>query len=232
MNLAAFTKVDACETDPARATRDNALGPQTRGARRAGVRRRAPACVDRLRLRRHEGHAVRRAGRAPPAVRLRADEARGRGVRPAAGAGALHRADRLRLRRGRRLRERRRERLRRGETAGGIRDRIGSPTFVRHLAARLLPLAAHRALRHVPPGRVRAGLLVRRARSAPARSAASPGRSSRRSLRRSAWSRPGRPTPPWRARTSSTSASSRSRALDEAVPEWHRPRRASAADAG
>jgi dTDP-4-dehydrorhamnose reductase len=32
------------------------------------------------------------------------------------------------------------ERLRRGESAGGIRDRTGSPTFVRHLAARLLPL--------------------------------------------------------------------------------------------
>jgi dTDP-4-dehydrorhamnose reductase len=32
------------------------------------------------------------------------------------------------------------ERLRRGENAGGIRDRIGSPTFVRHLADRLLPL--------------------------------------------------------------------------------------------
>ena len=27
------------------------------------------------------------------------------------------------------------ERLRRGESAGGIRDRIGSPTFVRHLAS-------------------------------------------------------------------------------------------------
>ena len=32
------------------------------------------------------------------------------------------------------------ERLRRGEAAGGIRDRIGSPTFVGHLASRLLPL--------------------------------------------------------------------------------------------
>ena len=32
------------------------------------------------------------------------------------------------------------ERLRRGEPAGGIRDRTGSPTFVRHLAARLMPL--------------------------------------------------------------------------------------------
>jgi dTDP-4-dehydrorhamnose reductase len=27
-----------------------------------------------------------------------------------------------------------------GETAGGLRDRIGTPTFVRHLAARILPL--------------------------------------------------------------------------------------------
>ena len=33
------------------------------------------------------------------------------------------------------------ERLRTGEGAGGIRDRIGSPTYVHHLAERLLPLA-------------------------------------------------------------------------------------------
>jgi dTDP-4-dehydrorhamnose reductase len=32
------------------------------------------------------------------------------------------------------------ERLRTGESAEGIRDRIGSPTYVRHLAERLLPL--------------------------------------------------------------------------------------------
>ena len=32
------------------------------------------------------------------------------------------------------------ERLARKETAGGLTDRIGSPTFVRHLAARILPL--------------------------------------------------------------------------------------------
>jgi dTDP-4-dehydrorhamnose reductase len=32
------------------------------------------------------------------------------------------------------------ERLRRGDPAGGIRDRIGSPTFVGHLASRLLSL--------------------------------------------------------------------------------------------
>ncbi|HLB39258.1 MAG TPA: dTDP-4-dehydrorhamnose reductase [Actinomycetota bacterium] len=36
------------------------------------------------------------------------------------------------------------ERLRAGETARGIADRVGSPTFVRDLAARLIPLALTR----------------------------------------------------------------------------------------
>ena len=123
----------------ARDTRQRARST-TRGARRASVRSRDPARVDRLRLRRHEGRAVRRDGRAAPALRVRADEARGRGVRPASGAGALHRAHELRLRRRRRLRERGRRASPQGESAGGIRDRTGSPTFVRHLADRLLPL--------------------------------------------------------------------------------------------
>ena len=49
----------------------------TRGARGAGVRRGGPARVDRLRLRRDEGCAVRRDGRDASAVRVRADEAGG-----------------------------------------------------------------------------------------------------------------------------------------------------------
>jgi dTDP-4-dehydrorhamnose reductase len=35
-------------------------------------------------------------------------------------------------------------RLRAGDTAAGLEDRVGSPTFVDHLAARLLPLALTR----------------------------------------------------------------------------------------
>ena len=74
-------------------------------------------------------------------------------------AGAVHRADGLRVRR--------RAtttcpgscaRLRAGEVAAGLEDRIGSPTFVDHLAERLVPLALTRPVRHVPPRRPRAGV--------------------------------------------------------------------------
>ncbi|MGZ5212123.1 MAG: dTDP-4-dehydrorhamnose reductase [Actinomycetota bacterium] len=140
VHLAGFTQVDACETDPARATRDNALGAQ------------------------HVALAARACGAAilhvstdyvfdgmkgvpydemdaplPISVYGRTKLAGERFVRHLVpehfivrtsyvyGAGDDYASEAV-------------ERLRRGESAGGIRDRIGSPTFVRHLADRLLPL--------------------------------------------------------------------------------------------
>ena len=52
VNLAAFTTVDACEADPARATRDNALGAQNVALAARACGRRVAARLDRLRLRR------------------------------------------------------------------------------------------------------------------------------------------------------------------------------------
>ena len=63
VHAGAWTAVDACEGDPDRAFRVNALGDRyvAEGARRVG---RPPVLpVDRLRVRRHEAGAVRRVGR-------------------------------------------------------------------------------------------------------------------------------------------------------------------------
>ena len=63
VHCAAWTAVDACESDPDRAFRVNAIGVRNvaEAARaRRRVRRRA---LDRLRVRRHEADAVRRVGR-------------------------------------------------------------------------------------------------------------------------------------------------------------------------
>jgi dTDP-4-dehydrorhamnose reductase len=140
VHLAAFTQVDACETDPARATRDNALGAQhaALAARACGAaivlvstdyvfdgKKGAPydemdaplpiSVYGRTKLA-GEGfvrHLV------PEHFVVRTSYVYGAGDDYASGAL---------------------ERLRKGESAGGIRDRIGSPTFVGHLADRLLPL--------------------------------------------------------------------------------------------
>lgn len=140
LHLAAFTKVDACETDPARATRDNALGAQhvALAARACGAailhvstdyvfdgmkgvpydEMDAPhplSVYGRTKLA-GEGY-VRQL--VPEHFIVRTSYVYGAGDDYASGAV---------------------ERLRKGESAGGIRDRIGSPTFVGHLADRLLPL--------------------------------------------------------------------------------------------
>jgi dTDP-4-dehydrorhamnose reductase len=140
LHLAAFTKVDACETDPARAARDNALGAQhvalaARACGAAIMHVSTDYVFDGMKGVPYDEmdapHPLSVYGRSKLAgegfvrhlVRehfiVRTSYVYGAGDDYASGAV---------------------ERLRRGESAGGIRDRIGSPTFVRHLADRLLPL--------------------------------------------------------------------------------------------
>jgi dTDP-4-dehydrorhamnose reductase len=140
LNFAACTQVDACETSPTLAVRDNALGAQNaaRAARACGAillhlstdyvfdgTKAAPydeldspnplSVYGRTKL---AGEGFVR-NLLPEHFVVRTGFVFGGGEDYASGAV---------------------ERMRRGESAGGIRDRTGSPTFVRHLAARLLPL--------------------------------------------------------------------------------------------
>ncbi len=140
VHLAAFTKVDACETEPARAARDNALGAQhvalaARACGAAIVHVSTDYVFDGMKGLPYDEmdapHPLSVYGRSklagegfvrqlvPEHFIVRTSYVYGAGDDYASGAV---------------------ERLRRGETAGGIRDRIGSPTFVGHLADRLLPL--------------------------------------------------------------------------------------------
>lgn len=140
LNFAAYTQVDGCETDPSRAARDNALGPQhvALAARASGAvllhvstdyvfdgakgapydELDAPGPLSVYGRTKLAGEGFVR-DLVPEHFVVRTGFVFGAGDDYASGAV---------------------ERMRRGETAGGIRDRIGSPTFVRHLAARLLPL--------------------------------------------------------------------------------------------
>lgn len=140
LNFAAMTKVDACETDPEGAALANAIGPQNLAlaARRAGAvllhvstdyvfdgekgipydefDNPGPLSVyARSKLAGEE--AVRHL--LPEHFIVRTGYVFGGGGDYLSGAV---------------------ERLARGEESGGIGDRIGSPVYVRHLAARLLPL--------------------------------------------------------------------------------------------
>jgi len=140
LNFAAFTDVDANETDPERAFRDNAVGPHslalaaracgaailhvstdyvfdgTKGSPYDEVDPPSPISVyGRAKL--AGENAVRHATPEHFVVRT--------GYVFGGGADHLSRAV---------------EKLRAGEAAGGLRDRTGTPTFVRHLAARILPL--------------------------------------------------------------------------------------------
>jgi dTDP-4-dehydrorhamnose reductase len=140
VNLAAFTQVDANETDPTRAFRDNALGPQnlalsaratgavllhvstdyvfdgTKGAPYDETDTPAPLSVyGRSKL---EGERFVRSI-TPAAFVVRVGSVYG------GGSDYMRAAT---------------HRLAAGEEVGGLRDRVGSPTFVGHLAERLMPL--------------------------------------------------------------------------------------------
>jgi dTDP-4-dehydrorhamnose reductase len=140
VNLAAFTKVDECERDPGRAARDNAIGPQhvalaaracgarllhvstdyvfdgTKGAPYDELDRPGPLSVYGRAKLAGEEH-VRTL--LPEHIVVRTGYVFG------GGGDYLSSAT---------------DRLARGDDAGGLTDRFGSPTYVRDLAARLLPL--------------------------------------------------------------------------------------------
>jgi dTDP-4-dehydrorhamnose reductase len=140
VNAAALTKVDACETEPEAAVRANAIGPQSLAlaARACGAillhvstdyvfdgTKGAP--YDELDAPNPLGVYARTKLAGEGHVRTLLPDAFVVRTGYVFGGGADH------LTRGLR-------RLSDGEPAGGLVDRTGSPTYVRHLAERLLPL--------------------------------------------------------------------------------------------
>ena len=140
VNAAAFTDVDACEREPARAARDNALGPQSLAlaARECGAMLlhvstdyvfdgEKGSAYDELDAPKPQSVYARSKLTGEDLVRhllpehfiVRTGYVFGSGNDFLSGALG---------------------RLSVGETAGGLGDRVGSPTYVRHLAERLLPL--------------------------------------------------------------------------------------------
>ncbi len=141
VNAAAVTNVDACERDPERAYRDNALGPQslalaartcdatllqvstdyvfdgTKGSPYDEVDQPDPLNVYGRSKLAGEEH-VRRITPRHLVVR----------TAYVFGGGTDHLSRAI-------------GRMREGEDVGGVADRVGSPTYVAHLAERLLPLA-------------------------------------------------------------------------------------------
>ena len=140
LNAAAFTAVDANETDPARAFRDNAQGPHSLAlaARACGamlLHVSTDYVFDGTKSTPYdetdEQRPISTYGRAKLAgerfVRRTMPEAFVVRTGYVFGGGEDYLTGQLR-------------RLRAGETAAGLQDRVGSPTFVDHLAGRLLPL--------------------------------------------------------------------------------------------
>jgi dTDP-4-dehydrorhamnose reductase len=140
LNFAAFTKVDACESESGRAYRDNALGAQNLAlAARACGAAILHVSTDYV-FDGDKGEPYDELDApAPRSVYARsklAGEGFVRALTPehfvvrvgfVFGGGTDFLSGALRA-------------LAAGETTGGLADRIGSPTYVRHLAARILPL--------------------------------------------------------------------------------------------
>ena len=141
VNAAAFTNVDACETERERAFRDNGLGPQNlalaaRACDAVLVHVSSDYVFDGEKGSAYDELDVPN----PKSVYARsklAGEAFVRQLAPASfivrtglvfGGGTDYLTGALR-------------RLARGESAGGFVDRTGTPTYVKHLGERLLPLA-------------------------------------------------------------------------------------------
>jgi dTDP-4-dehydrorhamnose reductase len=144
VNLAAFTNVDANESDPIRAARDNAAGPQNLAlaARACGAAMlqistdyvfdgSKPTPYDEI----DRPAPLSVYGRAKLAgeehVRTLVGEHLIVRVGHVFGGGADYLSSAVRA-------------LRAGESVGGIRDRVGTPTFVGDVAERLLPLLLSR----------------------------------------------------------------------------------------
>lgn len=141
VNAAAFTKVDACETEPERAYRDNAIGPHNLAlaARSCGAmllhvstdyvfdgEKGAP--YDELDVPNPISVYARSKLGGEAFVRSLLPESFVVRTGYVFGGGTDYLTGALR-------------RLAAGEEAGGFVDRTGSPTYVKHLAERLLPLA-------------------------------------------------------------------------------------------
>jgi dTDP-4-dehydrorhamnose reductase len=140
VNLAAFTAVDANESDPARAFRDNALAPQHLAlAARACDATLVHVSTDYVFDGQKDSPYDETDEPAPLSVYGKAKLAGERFVRElhppsfivrvgyVYGGGRDHLSAAVR-------------RLAAGEAAGGLQDRIGTPTFVGHVAERLMPL--------------------------------------------------------------------------------------------
>jgi dTDP-4-dehydrorhamnose reductase len=140
LNFAAFTKVDENETDQARAFRDNALGPQHLAlAARASGAVLMHVSTDYV-FDGEKGAPYDETDEpAPLSVYGRAKLAGERFVREIAPVSFVVRVGYV-YGGGNDYLSRTAHRLARGETVGGLADRWGSPTFVGHLADRIMPL--------------------------------------------------------------------------------------------
>jgi dTDP-4-dehydrorhamnose reductase len=140
LNFAAFTSVDANESEPSRSFRDNALGPQSLAlaARACGamvLHVSTDYVFDGTKGEPYDEADVP----APLSVYGRAKLAAETAVRHALPEHFIVRTGYV-FGGGRDYLSGAVEKLRRGEQVGGLEDRIGSPTFVRHLSAVILPL--------------------------------------------------------------------------------------------
>ncbi len=140
VNLAAFTKVDACETDPARAVRDNAIGPQNLAlaARTCGAAL-LHVSTDYVFDGAKGAPYDETDPPSPLSVYGRAKLAGEQHVRTLLHEHIVVRTGFV-FGGGTDFLSGAADRLARGEEAGGLRDRVGTPTWVHDVAGRLLPL--------------------------------------------------------------------------------------------
>jgi dTDP-4-dehydrorhamnose reductase len=139
-NFAAFTRVDENESDQARAFRDNALGPQNLAlAARASDAVLLHVSTDYVFDGGKDAPYDETDRPAPLSVYGRAKLAGERFVRQISPASFVVRVGYV-YGGGNDYLTRTVRRLVSGETVGGLADRWGSPTFVGHLAERLVPL--------------------------------------------------------------------------------------------
>jgi dTDP-4-dehydrorhamnose reductase len=140
LNFAAFTKVDENETDPARAFRDNALGPQSvaLASRAAGavlVHVSTDYVFDGAKATPYDETDTPN----PLSVYGRAKLAGETNIRAVLPEHFIVRTGYV-FGGGDDYISSATQNLREGATAGGLQDRFGTPTFVGHLAERILPL--------------------------------------------------------------------------------------------
>ena len=144
LNAAAFTAVDANESDPARAFRDNAQGPHSLAlAARACDAMLLHISTDYVFDGLKEGAYDETDEPRPLSTYGRAKLAGERLVTQSLPAAFVVRTGYV-FGAGDDYLSRQLGRLRAGEEAAGLEDRLGSPTFVDHLATRLVPLALTR----------------------------------------------------------------------------------------